>query len=81
LTHRAEAARLEIIDDGILFDPAHAAQRRVTGPLADVQIGGLGIGLIHRLATTIAYRREGEHNHLALDFPLSERPQNPGVDE
>jgi anti-sigma regulatory factor (Ser/Thr protein kinase) len=81
LAQRAGTAQLEIIDDGALFDPTRAAQQQVSGPLADVQIGGLGIGLIHRFATAITYRRDGDHNHLTLDFALTEPSQNAGRDE
>jgi serine/threonine-protein kinase RsbW len=81
LTRSADLARLEIIDDGALFNPTRAAQHQVSGPLAEAQIGGLGIGLIHRFATAIAYRRDGDRNHLTLDFTLTEPPQSSDRDE
>jgi len=71
LTRKPTTAQLDIVDDGLLFDPTQAPARRVVGPLAEAEIGGLGIGLIQRLATTIAYRCDGGHNHLSLEFALT----------
>ena len=61
-------ARLTVEDDGPPFDPVAAAPHRVDRPLADLQVGGLGIGLVHAFASHLAYERGGLGNRLVIDI-------------
>jgi anti-sigma regulatory factor (Ser/Thr protein kinase) len=58
----AGAIRLTIEDDGLPFDPFSLAEPPAPGSLEDVQIGGLGIPLVRRLAASTAYERDPESN-------------------
>jgi len=61
---RAEPGRVvvEIADDGCPFDPIAMRAPDVSLPLAERQLGGLGVLLIKRMLEDVRYRREGDHN-------------------
>jgi serine/threonine-protein kinase RsbW len=59
---------LEIVDDGREFDPFARAAPDTTRPLAEREVGGLGIHLARTLAESVGYRREGERNRTTLVF-------------
>lgn len=51
-------------DDGIAFDPTAATPD--DKDFEDLDTGGMGISLVRQLTSSIAYRREGDHNILEL---------------
>lgn len=65
---------VEIRDGGRAFNPFERGQPDTTAPLADRQIGGLGIFLIRKMAEKADYRRDGETNVLAMRFRLDAAP-------
>jgi anti-sigma regulatory factor (Ser/Thr protein kinase) len=58
--------RVEVEDDGRLFDPLMLPPADVTAPLEGRPIGGLGVHMMRKLMDTVLYRREGERNILTL---------------
>jgi serine/threonine-protein kinase RsbW/sigma-B regulation protein RsbU (phosphoserine phosphatase) len=55
-----------VADDGIPFDPLTVAPPDTTLPLADRDVGGLGIHLVRHLVDDIIYRRIGARNETTL---------------
>lgn len=69
LQPRPGAATIELIDDGIAFDPLQSAAPALTGDLADrEEIGGLGIHLARTMTDEMRYTRDAHGNHLLLRF-------------
>jgi sigma-B regulation protein RsbU (phosphoserine phosphatase) len=69
LQSRPGAATIELIDDGIAFDPLQSATPALTGDLADrEQTGGLGIHLARTVTEEMRYTRDAQGNHLLLLF-------------
>lgn len=67
LASQERAVTIQVIDDGIAFDPtADAPAADITSPLEDRPIGGLGLHLIRTLMDKIDYRREDGRNILTL---------------
>lgn len=62
---------LEILDQGIPFDPLSAPEVDTQLPLEDRPIGGLGIFLIRNMVESIHYRRENDKNVLTLYISLT----------
>ena len=64
-----DAIAIELIDDGIAFDPSQSADPNLPGDLADrEQIGGLGIHLARTVTSEMRYTRNTQGNHLLLRF-------------
>lgn len=63
---RCLVARLE--DDGAPFDPTRVPVSPVAESLENARVGGLGIHLIRRLATSMRYERAKDCNRLTLEF-------------
>ena len=57
---------LTFSDTGKPFDPLGAAEPDVNSPLAQRQIGGLGIFVVKKLMDKVEYRRENDCNILVL---------------
>ena len=57
---------VQIIDNGVAFDPLSAPEPDLTVDIADRQIGGLGVFLIKKLMDDVSYRRENNKNILEL---------------
>lgn len=67
LDSQDRAVTVEVIDDGIAFDPtADAPAADVSSSLEDRPIGGLGLYLIRTLMDKVDYRREDGKNILIL---------------
>lgn len=60
------AFEAEVRDDGIPFDPMSVPMPDVDAPLAEREIGGLGILLVRNLMSGVSYRREGGRNLLKI---------------
>jgi len=65
-------SRLEttIEDDGVAFDPLQAATPDVQAPLAERQVGGLGVHFVRNLMSGVAYERVAGRNRLILTQDL-----------
>ena len=59
-------ARLTFIDNGSPFDPLKQADPDVTSPAEERDIGGLGIFIVKKTMDSVSYRRNGDHNELAI---------------
>ena len=59
-------------DDGVPFDPTALAEPVPAKTLDGAPIGGLGVGMVRRLARQVEYRRTGEsRNRLVVTLPPS----------
>lgn len=58
--------KIEIIDDGLPFDPTNRPMPDVTLSAEDREIGGLGIYLIQQIMDTVKYSRIDNNNILTL---------------
>lgn len=60
---------LKFEDNGLAFNPVEAsAEVKADAPLADREIGGLGLHLVRQMATGMEYEREAGWNRLLLRF-------------
>lgn len=57
---------VEIIDDGIPFDPTQLAAPDLDIPVEEREIGGLGIHFIHHTMDTFAYARNKDQNIVTM---------------
>ena len=57
---------IEIIDDGIAFDPTNVADPDITLSVENRTVGGLGIFLIRKIMDTVEYKRIANKNKLIL---------------
>jgi anti-sigma regulatory factor (Ser/Thr protein kinase) len=62
--------RVEVEDDGRPFDPLAVAPPGRTAPLAEREVGGLGIHFARSLMSEVAYSRVGDRNRLVLTKAL-----------
>jgi sigma-B regulation protein RsbU (phosphoserine phosphatase) len=69
LQPQPDAVAIELIDDGVAFDPLQSATPDLTGDLADrEQVGGLGVHLARTMTSEMRYTRDADGNHLLLRF-------------
>ena len=59
---------LEILDNGIPFDPLSLPEPDLTSNLSERHVGGLGVFFIRKMTEDVQYRREGNANILTLIF-------------
>ncbi len=58
---------VEILDDGVSFDPLQdAPELNVESSLEERGVGGAGIRLVKQLMTELCYQRNGARNHLTM---------------
>ena len=57
---------VELIDEGVPFDPLAVEDPDMGAVVADRAIGGLGIFLVRRVMDEVAYLRDGSRNVLKL---------------
>jgi len=57
---------VELIDEGVPFDPLGVDEPDLRAPAGERQVGGLGIFLVRRVMDEVAYRRDGASNILRL---------------
>lgn len=61
-----------IADDGIAFNPLTAKSPDTTLPLAEREVGGLGIHLVRKLTNKFDYRRRQDKNISILSIYFTE---------
>lgn len=71
-----DAIEMQVEDDGLPFDPLSLASPDTAASVGTRQIGGLGIHLVRRLMSEVAYARTGDRNRLILRKKLGEREQS-----
>jgi serine/threonine-protein kinase RsbW len=64
---------VQIIDDGVAFDPLTAAAPDTGLGVEDREIGGLGIHLVRKMMDDVAYERRGKHNRLLFSKSYAPR--------
>lgn len=57
---------MRFVDHGPAFDPTLQPDPQPPESIAQAQPGGLGLLLVRRLSCTLAYRREGDDNHVEV---------------
>lgn len=57
---------VKFIDTGIAYNPLESAAPDVSSPVAERQVGGLGIFMVKKLMDSVSYRREGTKNILLM---------------
>jgi anti-sigma regulatory factor (Ser/Thr protein kinase) len=67
--------QLDFRDDGVAFDPFESGRRDYTLYLNSDTDRRLGLYLVNRIATDVAYRREGEVN--TVTFVVPAEPPDP----
>ena len=58
--------RVEIVDDGVPFDPLEREEPDTTLPIEERPVGGLGVMLVTKLVDEIRYEREGSRNRISF---------------
>ena len=58
--------KMEIVDDGIPFDPSKSEHPDISLPVEERPVGGLGILLISKIMDEVLYVREDNKNKLIL---------------
>ena len=72
LSKDGKAVTVEIIDDGLPFDPLKdAPELDVDSSLEDRGIGGAGIRLVRQMMSDLNYKRDNARNHLVMVKKLS----------
>ena len=66
LSRGADRLRLVFSDAGRAYDPLSHVDPDAHAPLAERQIGGLGLMMVKRLVDRVTYAREGGENRLTL---------------
>lgn len=57
---------VDLVDEGVPFDPLGVEEPDLVAPIGERQVGGLGIFLVRRVMDEVAYRRDGSSNILRL---------------
>lgn len=70
----ADIAMLQIVDDGIAFNPSLVAVNPQPKSLADAKIGGIGIDLIRHYVDNFNYKRINNKNMLSMEVNLNQQP-------
>lgn len=61
-----DAVIVQIVDEGIPFNPMEIKQPDLRCPLEERRVGGLGIHMIKRIMDDIVYERKGRQNILTM---------------
>jgi len=61
-----DSLAVELVDEGVPFDPLAVGEPDLRAPAGQRQVGGLGIFLVRRVMDEVAYRRDGPHNVLRV---------------
>ena len=69
---RDDHVRLEIVDEGIAFDPTRAKAPPKKHTLKDLPTGGYGIHLTKNFVDTMHYRRKCGRNHIVATKKIGE---------
>ena len=67
LASTPEALTLDIVDDGVPFDPlTEAPPPDLESDVEDRPIGGLGVFFVKKMMDEVSYRHDGERNHVTM---------------
>jgi anti-sigma regulatory factor (Ser/Thr protein kinase) len=66
ITPEPGVVRIELMDNGVPFDPLSMDAPDIKSELENREVGGLGIFLIRRMLDEVHYSRRGDQNILSL---------------
>ena len=67
LVSEDDALTIDIVDEGLPFDPLHdAPEPDIDAGVEERRVGGLGIFLVQKMMDEVRYRRDGDRNRLTL---------------
>jgi serine/threonine-protein kinase RsbW len=67
----SDAVTMMVEDDGPQFDPLSLPPPDLTAPLADRNVGGLGVYLVRNVMDTVSYARIAGRNQLRMSKRLA----------
>jgi serine/threonine-protein kinase RsbW len=68
-----DALEVEIVDDGIPYDPlTEAPEPDLSAPMEDRQVGGLGVHMVKYYMDDLSYSHDGIHNRLKMTLKLDQ---------
>jgi len=73
ITKESEFVRIELIDEGIPFDPLALEEPDIKSELENREVGGLGIFLMRRMLDDVHYSHIGSQNILSLAVRYGEK--------
>ncbi|MGB0748366.1 MAG: ATP-binding protein [Magnetospiraceae bacterium] len=74
LQREAQVVHLQVIDNGMMFDPTAAPEPENFETIEDAQLGGQGINLIRGFASAVHYVRQDGLNILRIQVAIEEAP-------
>ena len=63
----SSGVRMEFVDDGVPYDPLTHVDPDTTAPVEGRPIGGLGILMVKRMASSVTYQRVADRNCLVIE--------------
>ena len=72
LTDEPRGVRMTFIDDGTEYDPLSHADPDTTLGAEERPIGGLGIMMVKKMASSVSYSRVGGRNRLVVDYAFTQ---------
>lgn len=77
LSANETSVTVEARDDAPAYDPLTRLEVDTTVPLAEREVGGLGVHLVKKMMPQVSYKRLAGHNILTLTRPLTQPPLEP----
>ena len=71
---RPYGIRMSFIDNGVAYDPLSHADPDTTLRLEERPIGGLGIMMVKKMASSVSYRRDGDRNRFTIQYAFAQPP-------
>ena len=72
LTDEPRGVRMTFIDDGTEYDPLSHADPDTTLGAEERPIGGLGIMMVKKMASSVSYSRVGKRNRLVVNYAFAQ---------
>lgn len=66
ITEEPRSVKITFIDDGVAYDPLSHVDPDTTLRAEARPIGGLGILMVKKMASSVSYRRAGDHNRFTI---------------
>jgi anti-sigma regulatory factor (Ser/Thr protein kinase) len=66
LAWQGEDIVIDLIDDGIAFNPLEAPEPDLDAPLEERKVGGLGVYFVKTMMSAVTYSRQDNRNRLHL---------------
>ena len=66
MMEKPRSVKITFIDDGVAYDPLSHVDPDTTLSAEERPIGGLGIMMVKKMASSVSYRRIGDHNRFTI---------------